>query len=253
MEPKRFPRLWGPPNLNSLPRQLPVPYGTWARQFPANDHGGISWDKVYPWLQEEEPSIQGHVKLTACRGSSGCWDTCEHLGQENQVNVVWVLRDLPGSRRLAHPGSWAISFTGESPSSSQSSLLIFLSKNHSCYLSQDLADNCTSTAYPCLEGSGYNRSQQFLSTRRHQTWSRMLTLPAGSHRIPRKPADEEYHYSYFYWWGTRGSEKLSISHKITQPIRDKVGTRTQIVWPQCSHTSPPQSTRTSRSRWKIEV
>lgn len=118
MEPKCFPRLWGPPNLNSLPRQLPILYDTWARQFPANDHGGISWDRSIPGFRKRSQGSQGHVKLIACRGSSEWWDTCEHLGQENQVNVVWVLRDLPGSRRLGHPGPWTISFPGESPSSS---------------------------------------------------------------------------------------------------------------------------------------
>lgn len=198
MEPKRFPRLWGPPTSIPSPVSSQYPMAPGPGNSLQMTMGELVGTRSIPGFRKRSQGFQGHVKLTACRGSSGWWDTCEHLGQENQVNVVWVLRDLPGSRRLAHPGSWAISFTGESPSSSQSSLLIFLSKNHSCYLSQDLADNCTSTAYPCLEGSAYNRSQQFLSTRRHQTWSRMLTLPAGSHRIPRKPADEEYHYSYFY-------------------------------------------------------
>lgn len=77
---------------------------------------------------------------------------------------MWVL-DLPKNGRLGlSPGPWAISFPGESPSSGPILPVDFLSKNHSCCVSQDLADNCTSTAYPCLEGSAYNRGQQFLST-----------------------------------------------------------------------------------------
>ena len=118
MEPKCFLRLWGPPNLNSLPNQLQILYGTWARQFPVNDPGGISGGKSIPGFRKRSQGSQGHVKLMECQGSSGWWGTCEHLGQENQVSVVWVLLDLPSSRRLEHPAPWAISFPGESPSSS---------------------------------------------------------------------------------------------------------------------------------------
>ena len=55
---------------------------------------------------------------------------------------------------------------------------------------------CEILGFPITDIMFGESADDLKATRRHQPWSRMVTLLAGSHRIPRQPTDEEYHYSF---------------------------------------------------------